>query len=112
MSRFDFTLDLAVATGYLAADKERAAPIQVAVLVMLGPDGTVCWEGAPDYVYPLRPDALSQVADDVGQLYQTAVQYWPALAGACDWWTPDPKVIDQQKFLGQQDGNVIGLQQL
>lgn len=107
-----FSLDLVVATGYLRADKERAVPLQVAVLCMLGPDGTICWEGVPDYVYPLSLDGLAQAKEDIQRLQRAAIDNWPALAGACDWWTPNVKDFDQTKLLGQEDGNAIGLQEL
>lgn len=107
-----FRLDLVVATGYLRADPERLSPIQVAVLCMLGPDGTIWWDGTPRYVYPMSLDGLAQVREDVRVLEQEAIENWPALAGACDWWVPDKREFDQTKLIGQEDGNAIGLQEL
>ena len=105
MPRFDFTLDLVVANATLAAD---GTPIKVGVLVMLGPDGQIAWQS--DKAYPLQSWVLDQVAEEVATLQYAAVQGWPELAGACDWWVPRTSDFDARRLLEVEPGDVLGLQ--
>lgn len=108
MPKFDFRLDLAVGTAYLAADTERTREIQVASLVMLGPDGTIWW--VSDKAYPLTPWALDNAKEEAQKLEQVARYHWPALAGATDWYIPGSEHFDSSRMLDQEDGNVLGVQ--
>lgn len=78
---FQFTLDLVVANADL-----QGVPIRVGVLVMLDRDRQIVWQS--DTGYPLQTWTLDNVAKDVMVLEATAIEHWPELAGACDWWVP------------------------
>jgi hypothetical protein len=111
MPRFDFTIDLAVANAALL----DGTPIEVAVLVMLDVDGQVVWQSHK--AYPIAEWTFDDVAREVGELQAAAVRYWPALAGACDWWMPphspdpEPGEIDyNRELLTTDSGDLLGLQ--
>lgn len=106
-TKFTHTVDLVVAD----AELRDGSKLRVALLVILGPDGTIQWES--NLAYPLQTWTLEQVTEDVQNLQEVAIEFWPQFSAVCDWWVPDKSYYQRIKRTPNhemEEGDSLGLQ--